>query len=87
MFLKKLNIYIILSVFIITILLTSSIYAFTDDSIYVWSSSLDDLPTATAPEKENSLEDNSTENNTRQLFRYNFWKCYTYGTKYRNYFI
>lgn len=87
MFLKKLNIYIILSVFIITILLASTIYAFTDDSIYVWSSSLTDVPTHATPEKENSLEDNSTENDTRKFFRYNFGKCYTYGAKYRNCFI
>lgn len=87
MFLKKFNIYIIVSVFIITILLTSSIYAFTDDSIYVWSSSLEDIPTATTPEKEDTLDNNSPENDIRKFFRYNFWKCYTYGTKYRNYFI
>ena len=64
MFFKKLNIYIILFVFIITILLSSAIYAFTDDSIYVWSSALEDIPTHASPEKENTLDNNSPESDT-----------------------
>lgn len=87
MFLKKLNIYIIISVFIITILLASSIYAFTDDSIYVWSSSLEDVPTSASSEKENTLDNGSPESDTRKFLRNNLWKCYSYGTKYRNNFV
>ena len=67
MFFKKLNIYIIISVFIITILLASSIYAFTDDSIYVWSSSLEDVPTNTSPEKENTLDNTSPESDNENF--------------------
>ena len=87
MFFKKLNIYIIISVFIIIILLALATYAFTDDSIYVWSSTLEEVPTNASPEEENTLDNNSPTNDTRKFFRNNLWKCYSYGTKHRNYFI
>lgn len=64
---KKFKIYIILSIFIVSILLHCNIYAFDETSVYVWSNNSSEVTTSITPNKEDSAEVNQTtnENQTR----------------------
>ena len=58
MILKKFTIYILLSIFIISVLLQFNVYAFDDTSIYVWSNSSSDIDTSITPKEETTSNDN-----------------------------
>lgn len=83
MFFKKINIfiYILLLSLIINFMIPIYSFAITEDSIYVWSNNSDSISTSTS--KNNEVE-TTTQDNSRKLFRDNFWWCYINGSKNRN---
>ena len=69
MLFKKIKslIYIILSILIISFILTTSSFVFTNDSMYVWSDNSSVLSTAISPSLEEQELDNNSENNENFL--------------------
>lgn len=61
MFLKKSLIYIILSVLILYLVLTSSSFAFDEDSIYVWSNNFSSVSTSISPSSSEQQANNNSD--------------------------
>lgn len=85
MFLKinKTLIYILLFIFILSLIFPFKTYAFDEESIYVWSNNSSVTTSVSSEETQNSQIDQTS----RKLFGYNFRKCYINGSKNRNCFI
>ena len=78
-------IYILLFTFALTFILPLYTYAIDENNIYVWSDTSSSISSSTSlnNKKENSINKESIENNSRKLFRNYVWKCCTYGSKDR----
>lgn len=87
MFLKKskILIYMLLSLFILTFMLSISSFAIDQDSIYVWSNNSSSVSTSATSTEE--TEKSTTQNNSRKFFRHYFWWCYIDGPKNWKYIV